>query len=346
MSSDKAIKLLRLPGRRASSVDVAALAGVSQSAVSRTFTPSAVVSEKTRKKVLAAAARLNYRPNALARSLITKSTKMIALVIGDIENPFYAKMVNVFSARLQSHGLHVLLFSVTGDDKVEAAVNEMLKYRVDGVLLVSALLSSEMAEACRRVGTPVVLCNRYSKDAAVSSVRVENYEGGRRVANFLVDGGHQRIAFVAGTHIDATSFDRESGFVGRLEERGVTPWRRTQGDYTFASGFAAGRELLSGSEHPDAIFCLSDLMALGVMDVARRELGLRLPEDLSVVGFDDIPTAAWPSYELTTYRQPVQAIADEALNLLLAQIENPDIKPVTRLISGELIVRASSRVAA
>lgn len=133
---------------------------------------------------------------------------------------------------------------------------------------------------------------------------------------------------------------------GRLEERGVTPWRRVQGDYTFASGFEAGRVLLAGSERPDAIFCLSDLMALGVMDAARREFGLRLPRDLSLVGFDDIPTAAWPSYELTTYRQPVQAIADEALNLLLAQIKDPDSKPVTRLVSGELIVRSSARVPA
>ncbi len=331
---------------RASSIDVAQLAGVSQSAVSRSFTPGAVVSEKTRAKVLAAAARLNYRPNALARSLITKRSNIIALVISDIENPFYAKIVNVFSVQLQARGLHVLLFSLTGDDKVDAAVNEMLKYRVDGVLLVSTVLTHEMAEACRRVGTPVVLYNRYSKGSGVSSVRVENYEGGRRVADFLLDGGHQRIAYVGGTRIDATSFDRESGFVGRLEERGMSPWKRVQGDYTFASGMEAVRLLLGGKTQPDAVFAVSDLMALGAMDAARREFGLRIPEDLSIVGFDDVPTASWPSYELTTVRQPVRQMADEAVIMLLAQIEDPEARPRTHLVPGELIVRKSSRVPA
>ena len=330
--------------RRASSIDVAQLAGVSQSAVSRTFTVGAVVSRKTRDKVLAAAASLNYRPNVLARSLITRSTKMVALVIGDIENPFFAKLVNAFSTRLQAHGLHVLLFSVTGDDKVEAAVNEMLKYRVDGVLLVSAHLSNEMADACHRVGTPVVLCNRYSRGTAVSSVRVENYEGGRSVANFLLDGGHQRIALVAGTRTDATGFDRESGFRGRLEERGANVWQAVSGDYSFRSGYQAAKQLLCGAERPDAVFCLSDLMALGVIEAARQEFGLQIPRDLSVVGFDDIPMAAWPSYELTTFRQPVQAMADEALNLLIAQMQDANNKPVTRLIPGEIAVRSSSRV--
>lgn len=329
--------------RRASSLDVAKLAGVSQSAVSRTFTPGAAVSNKTRARVMKAAERLHYRPNALASSLITKRSNMVALVIGDIENPFYAKIVNVFSVRLRSHGLHVLLFSLTGDDKVESALEEVLKYRVDGVMLVSAILSQQMADGCRRVGTPVVLYNRYAKGTTVSSVRVENYEGGRRAADFLVDAGHRRIAWIGGTRVDATSFDRENGFVGRLEERGVKPWKRVQGDYTFASGFDAARKLLTPKQRPDAIFAVSDLMALGFMEAARGEFGLRVPEDVSVVGFDDIPMASWPSYELTTVRQPVEDMVDAALSLLIDQIENPDQPPITRLLPGELQVRKSSR---
>jgi len=335
---------LKARKKRVSSIDVAELAGVSQSAVSRTFTPGAVVSAKTRAKVLAAAEQLHYRPNALARSLITKRSNMVALVIGDIENPFFARLVNVFSQRLQARGLHVLLFSLAHDGNVEAALNEVLKYRVDGVLLVSVLLSQEMAEGCRRLGTPVVLYNRYAKSKSVSSVRVENYEGGRRVADFLIAGRHERIAYVGGTRTDATGFDRESGFLGRLEEHGVTAWKRVPGDYSFASGYEAGRALLAGKTRPDAIFAVSDLMALGVLEAARAEFGLRVPEELSIVGFDDIPMASWPSYELTTVRQPVQAMVDEALALLFAQMEDPDAKAVTRLIPGELVVRRTARV--
>jgi DNA-binding LacI/PurR family transcriptional regulator len=333
-----------LKKRRASSFDVAALAGVSQSAVSRTFTPGAVVSAKMREKVLAAAARLHYRPNALARGLITQKSNIVALMIGNIDDPFYAKIVNIISNRLQGHGLHLLLFSVHGDHKAQAALEELLKFRVDGVLLVSTAFTSEMAQGCHLMGTPVVLYDRYAKDADVSSVRVDNVEGGRQVAKLLLDAEHRRIAFIAGTGIDDTSSDRERGFIAGLRASNTKLWRRAQGDYSFQSGIDCARALLRGEERPDAIFCASDLMALGAMEAARGEFRLRIPDDLSIVGFDDIPSAAWPSYRLTTIRQPAEALADEALSLLLAQIGDPRTKPSTRLIRGELIVRTSVRL--
>lgn len=330
--------------RRASSSDVAALAGVSQSAVSRTFTPGAAVSNKTRAKVLSAAKRLHYRPNALAKGLITQRSNIVALVIGNIEDPFYGKIVNVISSRLQSHGLHLLLFSARGDHKVEAALDELLKFRVDGVVLVSTSLTSEMAQGCRAMGTPVVLYDRYARDAAVSSVRVDNYEGGRQAARLLLQAGHRRMAFVAGSSIDETSQDRERGFVAELQASQGKLWRRAQGDYSLQSGIECARALLAGEDRPDGIFCASDVMAIGVMEAAREEFGLRIPRDVSIIGFDDVPSASWPSYRLTTIRQPAEALADEALSLLLAQIRDPRATAVTRLIPGELIIRSSTRL--
>ena len=327
--------------KRASSTDVARLAGVSQSAVSRAFSPGAVVSARTRAKVQAAAIELGYRPNALARSLITNRTNMVALLTGDMTNPHYARTINAFSLGLQERGLHVLLFSLTEGQSVEAAIEEVLKYRVDGVIMISAALSAEVGEACAKVGVPVVLYNRYVKQPNVSSVRIENAEGGRRIADFLVDQGHDAIAFVSGTPVDPTSADRETGFTEQLVERGARLVGRFAGDYTFACGARAIAALMQQPEPPTAVFAASDLMALGAMDAARHTLGLRVPHDVSIVGFDDLPEAAWPSYDLTTIRQPVESMATTALDLLMERIDSAAAKPQTLLVDGDLIVRSS-----
>ncbi len=310
--------------------------------MSRAYTPGTAVSETMRARVFAAADTLNYMPNALASSLITRRTNMIALVTGDLLNPFYAKIVNAFSLAFQAAGFHVLLFSASAEDKVDAAVGEVLKYRVDGVMLTSATLSNAVAAACQRVGTPVVLYNRYSTSAAISSVRIENDSGGAAMADFLVDGGYQRIAFVAGSDVDATSADRERGFTERLRARGVGLAARAAGDYSFESGAETLRALWSAPVRPDAVFYASDLMAFGAIDAARHDLGLRVPDDIAVTGFDDLPIAAYPSYALTTIRQPVEAMAAAAVELLVAKIADPLTVPRTILLPGTLIVRASA----
>lgn len=326
--------------KRASSTDVARLAGVSQSAVSRAFSPGAAVSDRTRDKVRAAAAELGYRPNMLARSLITRRTNMVALMTGDISNPFYARTVNAFSLGLQARGLHVLLFSLVEGQSVEEAVEEVLKYRIDGVIMISAALSADVGEACAKVGVPVVLYNRYVRQQNISSVRIENFEGGARIADLLADMNHERIAFLAGTRVDPTSSDREAGFIHRLAERGMRIVARAEGDFTFDGGGAAMQSLWADAQ-PTAVFAASDLMAFGAMDTARHTLKLCVPENVSFVGFDDLPTAAWPSYDLTTMRQPVEIMAEAALDMLLERIANATVQPKTLLVPGELIVRGS-----
>lgn len=328
--------------KRASSIDVAKLAGVSQSAVSRAFSPGASISKSTAKKVHKAASELGYKPNALARSLITSRTNMIALVAGDLQHPFYAKIVNECSLRFQAAGFHVLLFSVTNEDSVDAAVNEVLKYRVDGVLLTSAEVSTGVAEACQQVGTPVVLYNRHANVAGVSSVLVENAGSCAAVADYLVDLGCRRIGYIAGTDIDGINADRERGFISRLEERGLTLFCRDQGDYNFDSGRAAFKRLWSKPERPDALFCASDRMAFGAMDAARFDLGLSVPGDISIVGFDDLQPAAYPSYALTTVHQPVEAMAHAAVDLMISKIVEPKTSPRTILIPGQLVIRSST----
>jgi DNA-binding LacI/PurR family transcriptional regulator len=356
------------------SVDVARLAQVSQSAVSRTFTPGASVSEGTRRKVMEAARLLGYRPNAHARSLTTKRSRIIGLVLARLENLFYPVALQQLATRLQRDGYHVLLF-VNDQPDSDDVVHEILQYHVDGIVLAATTLSSPLAQRCADAAIPVVLFNRVMAGAAsgsVSSVRSDNVAGGRALAHFLADGGHRRIAFIAGEETSSTNLERESGFRDGLAERGLRIWARGVGHYdperareaALAMFGAAGRvdawrdqqpderldELPEELSHerpddrPDAVFVASDHMAFPVMDALRHRLGLRVPEDVSVVGFDDVPQAAWESYRLTTVEQPLPAMVEATVGLLQKVLQDGAQGEAENIVlPGRLIVRDSAR---
>jgi len=334
-----------MAGRKAvTSQDVAHEAGVSRSAVSRTFTEGASVSGRTRERVLAAAWKLGYSPNAIARSLITQRSHMVGLVMADITNPFYAKVLESFSEKLQSVGQRVLLFSIAKVHDIDQALPALLQYQVDGVIITSAVLSSAMAETCAKAGKPVILFNRYVRETTTSAVCTDNAAAGRQVANLFADAGHRRCAFIAGTANTSTSNDRQRGFLDRLAERGAPPPLVDRGDYRYEGGFAAAERLFARDDPPDAIFCANDVMALGALDLIRQVRGLRVPEDVSVIGFDGIAASGWPSYELTTMEQQIERMTSEALEILLARIADPALPPETRFVPARLVPRASARL--
>jgi DNA-binding LacI/PurR family transcriptional regulator len=332
------------------SIDVARLAEVSQSAVSRSFTPGASVSDLTRTKVMEAARKLGYRPNAHARSLITKRSRIIGLVLSYLENLFYPVALEQLAKRLQRDGYHVLLF-VTDTQNSDELVNEILQYHVDGIVLAATTLSSGLAQRCADAATPVVLFNRVMAAGApgafstVSSVRSDNVAGGRAVARHLAQTGHQRVAYIAGHEESSTNLERERGFRDGLAERGLRIWARGVGNYDFEQARAAARQMFKpGTERPDAVFVASDHMAFGVMDVLRCELGLRVPHDVSVVGFDNVPQADWGSYRLTTVEQPVQPMIEATVGLLqkyLRDEHTPQSENV--VVPGQLVLRDSVR---
>lgn len=327
-----------------SQIDVARLAGVSQAAVSRTFTPGASVSEETRARVMAAAEELGYRPNVIARSLIQKSTNIIGLVVMRFSNPFYARMIRDFTRALQEKGYWTLLLNIAQIKELEETLPMALQYQVDGLIITSTTLSSSLAQECARSGTPVVLFNRYSSDTNVNVVRCDNVEGGRIVADAFLDAGCQRLAFIAGEEASSTNRDRESGFVDRLQERGYNlDTRESAGDYSYELGYEAAQRLLERNDPPDAIFCANDLIAMGAMDLARCKYNLNIPDDLSIIGFDDIPSAGWPGYDLTTVRQPVQPLVESTRQVLLDAIRTPESETVEMVISPTLVLRGSLR---
>jgi DNA-binding LacI/PurR family transcriptional regulator len=232
------------------------------------------------------------------------------------------------------------------DPDVEETLPMALQYQVDGIIITSATLSSKLADECVRSGTPVVLFNRYVIGTQANAVCCDNVGGGRLVADAFLDGGHRRLAYIAGEEGSSTNRDREQGFTGRLEEQGHTlHFRECAGEYTYEAGYAAARRLLNRDDPPEAIFCASDLIAMGVLDLARQELGVNVPQDLSIIGFDDIPMANWPAYGLTTIKQPVDRMVDTTIEVLMNAIEQPETGTVMKWLPATLVKRSSARLA-
>ena len=330
---------------KVTSAEVARLAGVSQSAVSRVFTPGASVSAKTMEKVRAAAEELGYRPNVLARSLITGRTRIIGLVVAYLENQFYPMALELLSRALQARGYHILVFMAENStERVAQVMSELLDYQVDGIITASVAMSNDLTTRCDGAGIPVVMFNRGQDDARLSEVTSDNVNGARRAAEFLINGGHKRIAHVMGWQGSSTGRDRAEGFKQAMQAAGLQPFAMVDGTYSREKAAAVTRELCQGPERPDAIFVGNDHMAFAVMDTLRHELGLRVPQDVSVVGYDDVPMAAWPAYGLTTIRQPVNRMVEATVAALLNQIEGGSSAPTKVKINGPLMVRTSARI--
>jgi DNA-binding LacI/PurR family transcriptional regulator len=332
--------------RTVRAADVAALAGVSQSAVSRAFTPGASVAGETRARIESAASDLGYRPNRLARSLTRGESRLIGVAMGHLENYFYPALLDGIGQHLAEAGYRVVLLGVRSGHDSEPALAEALDYRVDGLMLAGTTLSSRIAEQCANEAVPVVLINRTAMSDGVSTVTGENFSGARLIADFLVAGGHRRPAFVAGQPESSTNRDRARGFAAGLAAHGLVLAGNETGNYDFDEAAAATRRLLRLPAPPDALFCASDHMALAAIEVARHEFGRAVGQDISVVGFDDAGPARWPSFALTTYAQPAEAMAAAAVQALLAQIERPGSAPVHQVVPGRLMVRQSARVPA
>lgn len=334
---------MRRSASAVTSLDVARAAGVSQSAVSRAYTPGASIAPETRDHILAVAQALGYNPRPALRTGSGNALPAVAIVMADITNPFYPEVLEAFALRLREHDLVAQLYCVPRGVEVDTVIPELFHHRVAGVVVTSATLSSDLARTCRERRLPVVLFNRSVPSSDVTSVACDNYAGGRQVAELLLRSGHDRIAFLAGREDTSTNRERERGLRDGLAAENREVFAREVGFYTYERALDATRRLMALKRRPDAIFCANDIMALAAIDVVSREAGLRIPDDVSIVGFDDIAMAAWPAYRLTTVRQRVEVMIDETIELLHRLMANPESAGVTRLITGTLIERATAR---
>ncbi len=323
--------------RPLTSRQLAALIGVSQSAVSRAFTPGSSISAELRDRILRSAREVGYRPNAIASMLTTRRSNMVGIVLSDMRNPFYPALVERLTAALQQVGLQSLLFNVTPGARVEEQLVAIRTYDVDAVIVVSATSLSERALAWATDGRRAILLNRRS-DEPVTTICCDNVAGARAIVDHLGAIGRRHIGYVAGLTRTAVGVERRSAFLARLAELGLRLAGITsQEAYTYEAGWRGALELLPN--RPDAIFFASDSLALGGLDALRLEAGLRVPEDIAVTGFDDIAMAGWRAYGLTTYRQPMDQIVEATLERLAAG-RGAAVEHIA--IPGELIVRAST----
>ncbi|MEL6203292.1 MAG: LacI family DNA-binding transcriptional regulator [Pseudomonadota bacterium] len=323
------------------SADVARMAEVSQSAVSRTFTPGASVSKETKARVLEAAEALGYRPNALARAMISGQSKMIAMMFAYLENQFYPVLLEHMCRALQDKGYHPLLF-MTETGNQDDVVRRLMDYQVQGLVLVSATLSSDLATRCGELGIPVLLLNRETEDGTASCVASDNFGGGRMVAEHFINTGRKKIAYIAGDENSSTNRDREAGLLSGLKEHGMQLHARAVANYNHDQATQVANAMLAADDRPDAIFVANDYMAFAVIDVIRDKFGLSVPKDIAVAGYDDVPEASWAPYQLTTVRQSSEAMTDNAVMLLTEQIDGKRVEPQTIRLPAELIVRASA----
>lgn len=326
--------------------DIAREAGVSVATVSRAMRGESVVLEATRLRVLAVAHALGYKENVLARDLARRKSDLVAVVVGDITNPFYPEVIEKLTRRLTLLGLHTMLVNMIEGPDVEGALSPLFKYQVKAAIFVAVSFTSQVCDVCHKYDVPVFLLNHYVDSERVTKIVCDNYKAARELAEVLVRAGHSKMIYVGGKSDTSTNRDRKAGFTDGLCDSGSLGCRiEPAGEYSYAAGYRAGLRLIRQGHNMDAIFCANDILALGVLDAVRYAGGVRVPEDVSVIGFDDIAAASWPGYDLTTVKQPVE----QMLELLTWRISRIDSGPEETgdhlcLIPGELVVRSSARL--
>lgn len=327
---------------RATIKDVAELAGVSIAAVSRVLSINGSASPRMRAKVMAAADQLGYRPNALARSMINAQTNLVALVIGATSNVFDSALVDGLADRLALRGKKLLLTPVVDSGPIDDELMGALDYQVDAAVVAAGTMTREACLKCAKLGVPVILSGRNIDAPGIDSVLADNKGGGRMAAELLMRSGCQRIAYVGGTYYAFSDHERRDGLVEALEAagRGLSHSVKIEQSREM-TGFDVAMELLSGVERPDGVFCINDMAAIGILQAAAA-LGLSVPEDLAVVGFDNTELASWPTFSLTTIDYPVGATVDAIIDMLETRLAQPDLPARVHRVKTRLVVRDST----
>jgi DNA-binding LacI/PurR family transcriptional regulator len=323
--------------------DVAKRAGVSRSAVSRTFTPGASVSQKTREKVEKAARALGYSPSIIARSLTTKRTKLIGLVANNFQNPVFLEVFDLFTRALQQRELRPLLVNLTHEAGPEQSIRMLRQYGVDAVIVATSTLPPSFSWAFRTAQVPVVHAfGRFDPAANVHVVGIDNILGGAMAADALASRGYRQIAVIGGPRYATSTEDRLEGFSRRMRELGLPILHVSYAEhYSYEAGRRAMLALMQEAR-PEAVFCGDDLICMGAMDAARSR-GLAIPGGIGFIGFNDMDMAGWESYRLTTIRQPVRDIILASVDLVVELAEDQRRQPEAHLFACTLVERESLR---
>ena len=322
--------------------DVAREAKVSVASVSRALNGNSNVTDTTRNRILKVAARLRYIPHSAARSLITRRTHTIGALLPDLFGEFFSELIRGIDLAARARGLHLLVSSSHGNATEAAAALRAMQGRVDGMLIMSPHVDAGFLHRNLPDTVPAVLLNTALKDARYSTLSIDNYGGARAMTQHLVDAGYRSIAFVTGPDGNYDAAERLRGFRDAIDasKRKIAS-EVLQGDFSEESGQAIGRRLLGAKTRPQALFAANDMMAIGCM-LTLLEGGVRVPDDIAIAGFDDIPIARFVQPPLTTVRVRIAELGRSALEQLASQVAAPDAqRPSAQIPRCEVVVRAS-----
>lgn len=327
------------PHRRVTADDVARLAGVSRSAVSRTFTPGASVAPDKRERILAVAEHLGYRPNSLAASLKSQSSNLVAIVTGNLGNHYDSVITAELVKQLGDIGKWAVVLGDTSGDISNHDILDVLTYPLDAMIIRAGSIDEDTARKCMKLNVPLILSGRSTPLHGVDCVGCDNVQGARLATQALIERGRTRIGYIGGIKSLTSEQERHEGFLSALSDAGQAPAALEWADFSFEGGYAAALRCLNRPTRPDALFCCNDIMAIGALNAARHALGLRVPEDLAIIGFDDIAMAGWPCFSLTTIRNSISDTVTTIMELLESRFLHPDRAGQTRRIHPILISR-------
>jgi len=325
-----------------SSQEVAEKAGVSRSAVSRTFTPGASVSPETRRRVLEAAEALGYHVNELARGLMRNESGIVCLIVSDVATPYRSALLQQLTLLLQNAGkVAMLVNSDRSDGSVDRALRQAIRYRADASIILSGMPDKSIAELCLRNGQRLVLINRDDEQPGPLRINLDDYEAAGRVVTAFVRAGCRKLAFANSNAGTPSLMAREQGFIAAARALGMEVSVERHGWTGYEAGRVLAQRILTRAERPDAVFCATDLLACGFMDAARHQFSISIPGELCIAGFDDIEQASWSSYDLTTFAQPVSTIASNAVEWLSRPQSENGVQSIK--LHAELVWRGSIR---
>ena len=331
-----------MSSRRVTSYDVAELAGTSQSAVSRAFTVDGSVSPRTRARILSAAERLGYRPDAIARSLGRGRSGLLGVVVNQHFGQGYANALSGITELLRGSGGGVLLQVVDADALADDSIVALLDYRVEAIVC-SSVVSAAAAARCADAGVALCLVNRRIDAARVDEVLSDNAGSSAAIARGLASAGRSRTAFLYGPSTGFVSRLRFEGFAAGCASAGLSAPAKVHCDFTYRGGHDATLRLIDERPDIDAVVAATDGMALGAMDALRHGAGRRVPGDVMVVGHDDEATSGYLAYGLTTVRQPMGAMLERAVGLARERIERPELPERWVVMDSEIVLRDSAR---
>jgi len=274
--------------------------------------------------------------------LMTNQTRLIGIISSNFENPAFTEVLDLITKELQSRNYRSLVENLSSESKPEDVLERLLQYRVDGVLFLSSVLPTIFAEVCAKANLPAaIIFGRSSIDGPINAVTADNYNGGKMGVELLIEHGYRKIAFLGGPINATTTIDRKQSIITTLKEYGLELCAVEHCDtYSYAAGRDKSISLLKENPSIDAIFCGDDILAIATLDSA-RDLGMRCPEDIGVLGFNDMAMASWGAYNLTTIKQPIKEMVVTAVDIIIERIKYPNLLTENRLLPCKAVERST-----